>query len=102
MGFLDFLLFCVQYSQDQTQGSLLLGLGFSQYEFSWEPIFLAQTALCYWSLYNGVARVNLVSTNKVSHSLSPLGIKSKDLIRSFPREDFTLDPRQRHQNVSTL
>jgi hypothetical protein len=83
--------FFVQSSQVQIQRLLLLGLGFSWYEFSWEPTFLAETTLFYWSLYNGFARVDLVSTNKVFDSLSPSGIKFEALSRSFPREDFTFD-----------
>ena len=95
LGLLAFLFFCVQFYPYQTHGLHLLGLGFSWCEFSWELGFLAQTTLCYWSLYNGVARVDLVSTNKVFDSLSPSGIKYEYLSRSFPMEDFTFDPQQR-------
>jgi hypothetical protein len=102
MGLLAFIFSCVQVYQDQTYGLLLLGLDFFWYEFSWEPRFLSQTTLCYWYLYNGATKVNSVSSNKVFDSLSPLGINSEALSRSFPREDFTFSPRQRCQNVSTL
>jgi hypothetical protein len=69
-----------------------MGLDLFWYEFSWEPGFLAQTTLCYWSLYNGFSKVNLVSANKVFDSLSPSRFKSEALSCSSPRENIQFHP----------